>query len=75
MTHPATTRDWWTAGLAFGVLGVAAVLLSLVGAEDGLAWYQLVVRSILAFLFGFVAAAVWWAASWLRDHGYRRDVP
>lgn len=72
MTHPTTTREWFTAGVALGVLGVGAVLASLVGAEDGLSVAQVVTRCLLVFLFGFVAAAVWWAMAWLRDHGYPR---
>jgi hypothetical protein len=69
VTHPTTRREWWAAALAFAVLAVGLVIVEQIGADRP--WSELLYRATAAVALGVVAAAIWWASSWLGDHGWR----
>jgi hypothetical protein len=66
VSHPTTWRKWAAAAVALGVLACGVALLD----DDALSW-PLAARAVLAFAIGVLAAAVWWALSWLAGYGVK----
>jgi hypothetical protein len=68
VTHPASREEWVGAALAFAVLGIGLVVVESIGGDRTA--LEVTARAAAAALLGIVVAAIWWATSWLGDHGW-----